>query len=266
MVVKKYLPPVLLGVAVYLAFLVIDFPAAQAYRLVKAVAPQAPLILKGVQGTLWSGSASEALVAGQVLSSLEWEIKPLWLLLGRVQMHLGMRQGQSYFYGDVGRSLGNDIHLANVEANLVLADLRVLSTVIPVQLSGALSLNLQELDFENRLVSAAQGVIAWQDAGLASMQNMNFGNLRIELQNAADGVTGKLSDSGGPLQAEGTLQLADTGSYQFNGAFLARDSAQSGLAQSLRFLGQPGADGRISVARTGNLADLGGIFAKPAGT
>lgn len=264
MAVKKYLPPVLLGLAVYLAFLVIDFPAAQAYRLVKAVAPQAPFILKGVQGTLWTGSATEAFVAGQGLSSLEWEIKPLWLLLGRVQVHLGMRQGQSYFYGDVGRSLGNDIHLANVEASLLLADMRALSTLIPLQLAGSLSLNLQELDFENRVFTAAEGVIAWQDAGLATMQNMSFGNLRVELQNTAEGVTGKLSDSGGALLAEGVLQLADTGSYQFNGAFMARDPGQSGLVQSLRFLGQPGADGKIGVARSGNLADLGGIFAKPA--
>lgn len=261
---RKSLPYLLFGLGIYLLFIIVRFPAANAYGWVKSVAPEVPVILKGVQGSIWSGSASEAFIAGQNLSSLQWELKPAWLLLGRVQLHLGLRQGESYFYGDVGRTLGNDFHFDNIDANLLLEDIQPLAKAVPLQLAGTLSLNLQQLDFEDHVVTAAEGVIAWQNAGMRTLQAMTFGNLRLEMQNSADGVTGKLSDSGDALLADGTLELAATGSYQFAGVFMARDRNQRALSQSLNFLGRPGPDGKINVSRSGNLSDLGGIFAKPA--
>ncbi len=263
---RKYLPYVLFGLGVYLVFLIMRFPASQAYHLVKAIAPQAPLILKGVQGTLWSGSASEAYVAGQNLSSLQWELSPAWLLLGRVQVRVGMRQGESYFYGDVGRTLGNDFHFGDVEARLLLEDLQPLAKAIPLQLAGVVSINLQELDFEDHVISGADGIVAWQNAGMRTLQSMTFGDLRLELQNTGEGVSGRLSDSGGALLADGTLSLAATGSYQFAGAFMVRDRNQAALSQNLNFLGRAGPDGKITVSRSGNLSELGGIFAKPSGS
>ncbi|MDA1107461.1 MAG: hypothetical protein O2845_03590 [Proteobacteria bacterium] len=50
---------------------------------------------------------------------------------------------------------------------------------------------------------------------------------------------------GGPVQAQGVLALKSDGSYQFSGAFGARDAT---LASALQAFGPAGADGKIALS------------------
>lgn len=258
---KKFMPLLILGIVAYFCFLVVNFPAAQAYGLIKKVSPDTPLILKGIQGSVWQGSATQAYVAGQSLSSFTWDLNPLWLLIGRVQADLGLRNGESYLYAQVGRSLGNNIYLEDVEARLNVADIHPLMKKVPANLEGVISIKLETLSLEDQDITMAEGIVAWQDAAFRIAQPVNLGHIKIDLENTAEGVKGTVSDGGGALAAAGTLQLAGDGTWQFAGNFAARDQGQQGLTQALGFLGRPGADGRITVSNKGKLSDLGGPFA-----
>lgn len=256
---------VALGVALFLVFLVVTFPAQYAYALAKKkFAPDMPVVLTGIQGTLWSGRAAPVMINGQRMDSLAWSIHPWTLLIGRVQARLEFRNGDSYGQGVVARGFTGKIYLKNLEAHIGLQRMRLFTQALPVGMEGSFILNLKELSFNKRTVLSADGMLAWDNAVINSPQRMEFGNLRAALTNDDEIVKATLSDGGGALNAEGLLNIARDGNYKFTGVFGARDANQRGLVQGLQFLGRPGPDGKITVSTSGPLANLVGYFEKPA--
>lgn len=77
------------GVALYLVFLVATLPAAWVGELLtRATNGQARLL--GAQGSLWQGSGTMLFNAtgGALQNRVHWNIRPLWLLLGRLRAEI----------------------------------------------------------------------------------------------------------------------------------------------------------------------------------
>lgn len=262
---KRYLSYILAGLAAYLIFLVATLPAAQVWGLVDdQVSKQ--FILKDVEGTLWDGRAGEAWLAGQHVSSLSWDLSVLPLLWGTVEAEVSLRQDDGYFNGIIARSFGGDLSVAEVEARMELASLGVLKRTLPKGFEARLSLNLEELEIEDHLITGATGIIALQDARISPTtgKGLDFGDLRMDLVTEGDAIKGSLTDGGGPLQMDGLLSLGTgDGAWNFSAWVSARDSSDPMLKQGMSLLGRPGPDGRINITHQGKLADIGGIFARP---
>jgi general secretion pathway protein N len=255
----------LLGVALFLVFLVATLPADTAYAYIKSrYVPEAPLILNNVQGTVWEGRAGPAQISGQRLDSLVWDINAWALLIGRVQARLEFRNGDSFGSANIARGFTGNVYARDVEARIDLQRMKLLSKVLPLGMQGALLLHVTEFDLDRRSIVNAQGTLAWDNAVITVPSRVELGNLRIALGNEADHVKATLSDGGGPLQAEGILTVAPDGNYKFSGAFAVRDTSQPMLAQGLQFLGRPGPDGKISTSNSGHLSTLMPFFEAPA--
>ena len=261
---KKKLSYILVAILAYIVFVIATLPAVQAYALLKDKIIPHTVVLGEISGTIWSGHAKSALINGQRLTALSWDVRPLSLLLGRMRIDLKLRNGESFGQGSVSRSIGGNIYLNNVEAHIAISDIEPLSTLLPVGLEGYLGMNLVDFEIKDQMINKAVGTLAWQGAAISSPQRVTLGDLRVKLTSEADGVKATLSDGGGPLQAEGLLLIKPDGHYQFTGAFASRDEKQPFLTQSLRFLERQGADSKVKVSYSGSLSDINNLFGSPA--
>ena len=252
-----------LGVSLYLVFLIVTIPAPFAYGVLKKkLAPEMPLQLGGVSGTLWSGRAMPALIGGQRVDSLSWKVQPLALLIGRIQANLEFRYGDSYGKAQIARGLTGKIYAKDIEARIGLQRMRLLPLLAPLGMEGSLLLNLKEFSVDRRSIIEADGVLAWDNAVITVPTRTEFGNLRMTVTTGDDGVKATLADGGGPLQAEGLLNVTREGNYKFTGAFAARDPNQRMLVQGLQMLGRQGPDGKVNIVTNGALSQLFGYFEK----
>lgn len=252
-----------LAILLFLVFLMATAPAKLAYAYYKTrVAPDAPVLLSSVTGSLWSGRAAPALLGGQRVDSLSWELRPWALLIGRIQARVEFRYGDSYGTAEVARGFTGKIYAKNIEARIDLQRMRLLAQVLPLGMEGSLLLNLKELVLDRRSIVNAEGLLAWDGAVITVPQRTEFGNLRVAVTTDNDGVKATLSDGGGPLQAEGLFSVARDGNYKFTGVFAARDQNQRMLVQGLQMLGRSSPDGKANISVNGTMAQLSGFFEK----
>lgn len=247
---------VLFGVLAYVAFLVLSFPADRVYQFWKADAgKQQPIALSQISGSIWSGQAGQALINGQRLEGLSWTLQPWALGAGKVALSWGAKLADGFGEGQLAAGLQGELEMGHLKARLPLSEISV-RALQALQPKGTLNLNLKHVAWTGQTLSSAEGRLVWNGAGINILQDLEFGDLVLTLENTPDGVKGVLSDGGGPLQAEGVLTLSADGKYTFSGSFAARGGDQA-LTNALRTLGRPGADGKVKVSQSGTLAALG---------
>lgn len=78
---------IIIGLFIYLAFLVATLPANFAMRF---VALPKGLSLGGVSGSVWQGNVNSVAFEGRQLDSLKWDLSPWRLFLGQVQVDLSL--------------------------------------------------------------------------------------------------------------------------------------------------------------------------------
>ncbi len=216
-----------------------------------------PIVLEGVNGSVWSGSAAQAYVSNQQVEKLKWHFKPVQLLLGNAELALDFSMQDGYGKGSVGYSVFGSIYADNIEAWLPSALILPIFNLGSLQPGGALAINLTELKIKDHTVSTALGSLVWQDAEITILKPMTLGSLQIQLEPTDEGIKGVISDMGGPLQAEGLLTLTRDGKYDFNAEIAVRDPQQRDLANAIRSLGRQDSTGKVKLKQSGDLASLG---------
>lgn len=247
---------ILFGVLAYVAFLVVSFPADRVYQFWKAEAgKQQPFALSHISGSVWSGHAGQALINGQRLEGLSWSLQPWALVAGKVALTWGAKLADGFGEGQLAAGLQGEIEMDLLKARLPLEQVSV-KALQALRPKGTLNLNLKDVVWTGQALTSAEGRLVWNGASINFLQDLEFGDLVLNLETTPEGVKGVLSDGGGPLQAEGVLTLKADGKYTFSGSFAARGGDQA-LSRALRSLGRPGADGKVRVSQSGNLANLG---------
>lgn len=255
---KPWLRYLGLGVPLYLLFLIALFPATQAYRFAaEPLARAAPeLTLAGLEGSVWSGRAGMVAYRQTALGQASWQLSPLALLLGKARLNALMQSQEGYLQSIIAVPLaGGPIELSDVEGRLPVMELARLGPSLPLALDGVVSLTLPALviDSGGRIV-AAEGSLVWHQAAMTAPQALALGDLQLLLHTEdADRVVGDISDRGGPLHIEGTLQLTPDGDYRVTATLAAAPDAPAALAQSLGWLGKPDAQGRYHLNYNGRL-------------
>jgi general secretion pathway protein N len=244
------------GLLVYVIALIIHFPAQRAYAHWQASEHASrDFALAGISGSVWSGRADEAVIRGQRLQDLEWTLRPWALLSGQVGVDWRFQVNDGYGQGATRLGLDGSVRFASLEGKLPATQLASLARAAAVRPSGEVNFNLNDVYWDGQQLRSAQGRIVWNGAGINLFKPLTLGDLAVQLDTKDDAVQGVLSDGGGPLSAEGLLTLSANGAYQFSGRFAARNDKD--LAQALRTMGRPGADGKVAVKQSGTLASLG---------
>lgn len=256
---KSKLKYVFLGLLCYLTFLVMQFPASNAYALVKSTlsAQNVPLKLYGLQGSVWKGSASTLIYDGHRFDTAVWEFYPLDLLTAKVTLSVRLKGKDIAFKGKLSQSLFGELFLENVHANVGAAKLLALLKIPAVKLGGKLSLNVVAAEIQGSMPSYIQGRLLWTDATSTFPQKLSLGDMFADLTTDDNGdIKALLGDGGGPLELSGGLTLTPVGQYEAKGLFSSREGRNSVLGRSLGFVGRYDSAGKIAFNRSGNLSEF----------
>lgn len=244
-----------LGVGAYLAFAIASFPAGTAYRW---FAPDT-VTLAAIQGTLWSGRAGAASVAGLTVQNVRWRVRPLTLFVGRVTADVEARLPDGFLNARVSASPAA-VRLNDVRASTSIAALRGLLPVSGVR--GQASATFAELTLEDGWPTTAVGELRLAQLEAApfipnGQQLVPLGDYLVQFQpsGAENGIAATFSDTnGGPLEVMGSLTLDARRAYSLDALIKPRDGANADLVQGLAYMSsEPDAAGRRRLTLTGTL-------------
>lgn len=249
---------ILFGIVCYFMFVVVTLPANVVYAYWKDMfGGNVPVVLQGLNGSIWSGAAAQAYITDKQVEKLQWQFRPLPLILGRVELALEFSLQDGFGKAVVGHSVLGNSYLSDVEAWIPMGDLLPMFNLQSLNAGGSLSLNLTELTVKEKMVTSALGNLTWQDAEITLLKPLPLGSLAVDIEPTDEGIKGVLSDQGGPMSAEGLVTLSPEGQYEINAAVSVRDPQQTDLQNALRSIGPTGADGKTKLKASGDLASLG---------
>ncbi len=239
---KKVWLLVALGIGAFLLLASITLPA----RVVLSFFHPPGITLSGVSGTIWKGRAQAVRSGALHVGSVEWSLDVPRLFTGRLGADVKVTRSDGFVEASIAGTPGGAITLRGLNASLPMGALP--PNVAPGGWTGTLSLTLAQLVLDNAWPVAATGNIEIADLVGPANRPAALGSYRIifpaEGAGASDALTGALSDTGGPLAVNGTVQLKKDRSYLVNGMIATRPGAPSDMTRTLEILGAPDAQGR----------------------
>jgi len=244
-----------LGVGAYLAFTLSTFPAGTAVHLF--VPP--PVVLNGIQGTVWSGSAASGTIGGLPVQDLRWHVRPWTLLTGRVGANVEARLADGFLNTGITASTSR-VQFNDLRGGTSLA---TVASMVPVSgMSGQASVALSSLEIENgwpthivgELKLAALQVAPFIPSG-RSGNLVPLGDYTVTFGEApARTIAARFVDNGGPLEVAGTLALTPAREYTLDALIKPREGAPQQLVDGLNVMtADPDANGRRRLTLTGSL-------------
>lgn len=243
----------LLGIAVYLAALVATFPAQRALQLAAPALASARIEPTGVEGSIWNGRAATVLVDGRFpLEAIRWELELLPLLAARLAGDWYAGIGVGGLQGAVSAG-AEQVTLSRVEGQLPISAVAPLLP-LPLPVAGDLAVNLASLTLAGGRPVAAEGSVVWSRAAVTAPQAVALGDLRVTLTpREGGGISGRLSDGGGPLELSGEITIEPGGAYRVTASVGTRPDAAPALAQALPLLGRRGPGGKYLITYNGRI-------------
>lgn len=235
------------GLLAFVVAFVMMFPARAAYNWF------APPVARfsGLEGSIWSGSAAEASVAGLYFRDLSWRMRPLRLLTGKVAASVEASPSSGFLEADVALGLGGDVTLTNVNGSLPL---NAFATIARMPgLAGNASIQFARLRIRDGLPIAADGTLAIADLVAPMVDATPIGGYRAEFFTEDDAVVASVEDVNGAFDLAGSLTISADRNYQFLGKVAATDNTSDKLRGQLRFLGSPNDRGQHDIRLEGQL-------------
>lgn len=256
---KSWLKYLSLGFAAYFVFLVIEFPANQAYFLVEDTLDEmkVPVELYEIKGTVWSGKSGRLVYNKKPFDNVNWQFLPLDLLKGKVSLALSFKNKESFASLIVSRSFLGGISLNNARASMSAQEILSLAKIPAVKLGGDFTLNLAEATISENKLDSIVGRLVWTGAESMFPQKIVMGDVFANMTTADDGtVNVELGDGGGPLELNGSLVLSPDGKYDLQTEMASREGRQSNLGRSLGFVGRYNPKGKAEFKRSGTLSEF----------
>jgi Type II secretion system (T2SS), protein N len=203
--------------------------------------------LNGIEGTVWRGSAKQAVVNGVSLGKLQWTLSAA-ALLGAPTVNLKLNDpGLDVDAVLIKNSAGLQVRDTQIKADAAwLAPALGIPALTP---TGEIHLALPELLLDlNGIPQSAKATLEWNNAGVAGFVSAKFGNYRMTLEPLAGkaGFSGRVFDRDldTPLSLQGEFQLEGV-DYRAN-VVLTPNAGHplfnSSISSALQYIGQPNGD------------------------
>lgn len=225
---KRY---IVVGLIVFLAVLIVSFPARVAYNW---FAP-ADIRLTGISGSIWNGTAEEGLAAGAYIRDISWRLKPLSFFSGQLAFATASKPASGTLTADVAVSLDGTLTLSNLSGRVPL-DL-VHPAFQQNAISGDVSLSFTSLVMRNGLPIEVDGNVTVSNLFAPNLSSARLGDFKADFQTTNGNIVASVDDISGVLDISGTVTIAPDKSYQLLGEVAARPDAPPSVAQQLQFLG-----------------------------
>lgn len=234
-----------LGLALYVVFLAATAPASlMAWALARAT--NNALVLQATSGTLWNGngelSYARPHAAGINFGRGEWQLNPLWVVLGSIGVNLDFK------HPDV--MLKAQGRLGFRKVNVRDVDIRLRAALVPVLFapatiagpSGDIRITAREFSV-SREGSRGQAVALWTAAGTTVSSVNPLGDYRVVASGRRKTVSLALTTDGGELVISGQGSWSmQTRRLQIRGTATPTANSKTALNPLLRLLGRDQGD------------------------
>ncbi|WP_330961660.1 type II secretion system protein N [Photobacterium sp. 53610] len=248
---------VFVGVSFVFALLVsllVHLPASWLWQFV----PNTPgLVVSGISGTPWKGSASQIRWQQWVLGEAEWTMFPWKLLTGDAAFKVSMGRGSELGYrGDGTLGINFDGPYAKgfvltMSAQQVVQSVRL---PIPLTLGGSFTLTLNDYRFASPYCQALDGVLTWNGALVGTpMGEIDLGPVNAELSCNDGQLAATSHQKSNQVESDWQASLSQNQTYSLNGWFTPGAELPANLRDQLKWLGSPDASGRYPVRYSGRL-------------
>jgi general secretion pathway protein N len=214
-----------------------------------------PLKLNEVSGTIWSGQAGQTLLRNENLGTLRWSLSPIALLSARADADLDLSGGPYVGRSSVSITRDRVIRIANLDITMSARKIEPLLDIPALVFRGEVQVTLNAAEVRGGVPTALDGRAVWKNAAVAGSAEAQFGDLISDFSSKpGGGFEGTISDSGGPLQAQGSYSASLAG-YEAVVDLRARDGNPQVL-EALQYIGQPQPDGSSKLEVRGRILDL----------
>lgn len=244
----------LIGFAGFVLFAVAKLPAGLLWQW---VGPQFPeLLLEGVEGSLWQGSAAEVFFRGHPLGGATWRWRPLALAAGEWRNHLTLESSGERIEAELGVNLQTEWVVTDLNVHMPL--MRFLGTCtglkdrLPVALQGLLDLQIDELVYGDRRIERLRGELRLSGTTLASNP---VGDLEAALSDLDGGLHADIRspDRQSSVGLEGSALLSQDGGYEIDLVVANPDALGKELSSIVRVVGSVTENGRWYLHLQGQL-------------
>ncbi|HEX5055543.1 MAG TPA: type II secretion system protein N [Gammaproteobacteria bacterium] len=253
---RKGLMLALLGGAAFIIFLVLTAPAS---LLAHAIRSALPVELEGVSGTLWHGAIQRVSAPENLqLGPLSWRLHGWRLLRGEISLSLEIPADAPNLSGkaDAAVTILKTLYLSNVDlqadANWVFTQ-----AALPIAAAGNFNLRIESAELRRGQLPLLHGQLEWQNARVVYPQQHALGAYRLIMhpqpETDPEYLLGEISDINSPFKINGTVKIEHSGAYQFSARLATAPDAPQIFRDTLLFLGEPAADGSVSLERSGNI-------------
>lgn len=242
----------LIGLAGYLFFLIANLPAGYAIDWLESGNPA--ISIRGSAGTVWKGKAGEAIYNTTPLGSVKWRFTPLGLLRGQLKYRLELNDSEQNLTGFAAVNIITGQYLLSELQGRISAE--IISSLVgqsTVQTRGDVDVDIEKLGVSQQKITSALGNIRWLDAAVQSPINVELGSLQFNLTSDASSVRTRVKDLAGPLKVDGEIVLSPDMTYRIQGKIKPASTSDTGLANMLRSIGRPGAEGSTLIDYSGQL-------------
>ena len=238
----------LAGVAAYLLFLLITLPADRAVKLLEQSA--VGVELQSVSGTLFSGKAERVVIGGLGMGPVTWSLRPLPLLLGRLEYRLALKDPALHGEGVVGAGLGGHVYLHDLKVELKPDPLVNHFSPLPVQTSGEMTLLIESMELLDRFPRELTGHVDWVDAQIIEPVDMSLGHVEATLQSEANTLVSRVSGTG-ETTLSGDFSLTQAGDYRLNLLLTPGPAVSPDIVDGLKTVGQARPGGAYLITDAG---------------
>jgi general secretion pathway protein N len=247
---KAYWRLPLAGAAAYLLILLITVPADYAGKLLERKA--VGLELQSVNGTLFSGKADRVLIRGLGMGPVSWSLRPLALLLGRLEYRFILKDPAFQGEGVVGMGLGGQVYLHDLQAELKPDTLVNHFSPLTVQTSGGVRLLIESMDLGDGFPRELSGKLDWADARIVEPVALSLGHVEASLHGEANTLVSRVTGSGETALA-GDFSLTREGDYRLNLQLTPGASVSPDIIDGLKTFGQTRPGGAYLITDSGRL-------------
>jgi hypothetical protein len=240
---------ILTGLLVFLLFLLVKLPASVAYPLVKNSINGPEMV--GLKGTLWSAEATSMQFMNHTFHDVHWELHPLALVVGSVDMDIDIRDQQYPLKAAVSKGIGGDLEAQQVQGTLPADILQQFPALALIRLSGELQINIKRLLLVDNEPRAADGEVLLSQAYLQQPVQTKIGTILLNMSHKDNQVQIVIKDQQAPIAIDGVLRLQAGHKYNFTAKLKPGASADNFLLSMLKNISRIEPDGTMNIQYQG---------------
>jgi hypothetical protein len=233
----------------YVAFVVVNMPASSALKLLKPYG----ITATRSSGSVWNGNAVGLRSKNLNIETLEWQVRPLKLLVGKISSAVKAQLKDGVVQGNISRDITGQIEINNLTATLPIQSL-IGSSEILKGWDGLLKADLVALTLKDEWPIAIEGTFDLIDLTEPSAVN-NLGGFRLSFTSSDDrstAVIGKFTDlPDAAIGISGSLKLSGDRNYLLDLYLTPRDITPASIMSRIKYLGPTDAQGRYPLSISG---------------